>query len=338
MKFIYILIILFFSSSAFSQAFERDTLLDNYYGREVEFGDFDKDGDLDLLMFYTYAYSYGEPFTSIFENTESGFKLLDYSLPIVEEFGSSWNGAAIWGDVNNDGFLDVLLIITTAIDFEAKVLINNGDKTFSEMSIIMSDLNTGTCSPSWADFDNDGDIDLTIFRRAGPNNFTIKLYENDLNNQEFTPIDFDFGNCILKSRKPWGDFNNDGYLDLLVNEPNDDYGSNIAIFKNNGDKTFTKIIFPNLIGLSQDVGNQSGEMKWGDYDNDGDLDIIINGQHTSSNGSGISKLYQNSGDENFVEIHLEGLIPSYSDVHIEWGDFDNDGNLDLFKYGRYGGR
>jgi len=163
--------------------------------------------------------------------------------------------------------------------------------------------------------------------------YTIKIYENKLENQEFTAIDFDFGKCIVKSRKPWGDFNNDGYMDLLVNEPTKNYQCNIAVFKNNGDKTFTKVVFPDLIGLNQDVLNQTGDMMWGDYNNDGYLDILISGEHTSSSGSGITRLYKNNGNETFSEVSIDGVFPTDGDVSIEWGDFDNDGDLDILQSG-----
>jgi hypothetical protein len=328
------LIIIVNSVGIIAQYFQKEILLDNYYGREAEFGDFDRDGDLDILMFYTYDDPYGEGYTRILENTENGFIELEVGFPRVEYFGGSRNGAINWVDYNNDGYLDVFLVIgQSSFSVETKMFKNNRDKSFTEILLNINDLVLGSCGPSWADFDNDGDLDLTIFGDTDFNDFTIRIYKNDIDNHLFNAIDFDFGDCILKSRKPWGDFNKDGYIDLLVNTPIDNYECNIAIFKNNGDNTFTKIILPDLMGLNQDVLNQTGDMSWGDYNNDGFLDILISGQNTNYSGSGTTSLYKNNGDETFSEVSIEGVFPTESDVSIEWGDFDSDGDLDILQTG-----
>ena len=332
-RIIYFLIILVSSIEVIAQDFEKQILLDDYYGREAKFGDFDRDGDLDILMFYTFEDPYGEGYTRILENTETGFVELEVGFPRVEYFGGSRNGAINWVDYNNDGYLDVFLVVGQPFSVENKLYINNRDKSFTEKPIDVDELVLGSCEPSWCDFDYDGDPDLMIFGDKDFNDYTIRIYENKLDNQEFSAIDFDFGECIVKSRKPWGDFNNDGYIDLLVNEPIDNYQCNIAIFKNNGDKTFTKAIFPDLIGLNQDVLNQTGDMSWGDYNNDGYLDILISGQHTNSTGNGITAVYKNNGNETFSEVSLNGVFPTKGDVSIEWGDFDNDGDLDILQTG-----
>lgn len=327
------LIIIVHSVGIIAQNFQKEILLDKYYGREAEFGDFDRDGDLDILMFYTFEDPYGEGYTRILENTDVGFVELEVGFPRVEYFGGSRNGSINWVDYNNDGYLDVFLIVGQSFSVENKLFINNGDKSFTEKQIDVDELVPGSCGPSWCDFDNDGDLDLMIFGNKGFNNYTIRIYENKLDSQELTAIDFDFGECIIKSRKPWGDFNNDGYMDLLANEPIDNYQCNIAILKNNGDKTFTKIVYSDLLGLNQDVLNQAGDMIWGDYNNDGYLDILISGQHTNSNGSGITYLYKNNKDETFTQVNIDNVYGMAHDVSIDWGDYDNDGYLDILQTG-----
>ena len=70
-------------------------------------------------------------------------------------------------------------------------------------------------------------------------------------------------------------------------------------------------------------------MAWGDYDNDGDLDILLTGGYASSSGD-ISRIYCNDGSDTFTHtVSLTGV--RYSSV--AWGDYDNDGNLDILLTG-----
>lgn len=331
-KNIFILVSLCISINLNSQNFSKQILLDNYYGREAEFGDFDRDGDLDILMFYTFNNASGEGFTRIFENVNSEFNELELGFPIVEYFGSSRNGAINWVDFNNDGYLDVFLVVGKPFSIETKLYINNKNKTFTEKELNINDLVLGSCGPIWVDFDNDGDLDLTMFG-VESSKYAIKIYENNIDTQELNAIPYTFDNVIIKSRMPWADFNNDGYLDLLVNELIDNSQTNLAIYKNNGDKTFTKIIYANHLGLNNDILNQTGDMRWGDYNSDGYLDILISGQHTDYTGSGITYLYKNNGNETFTKIDIDNVYGMTYDVSIEWGDYDNDGDLDILQTG-----
>jgi hypothetical protein len=155
---------------------------------------------------------------------------------------------------------------------------------------------------SWGDFDNDDDLDvlLTGSQVLGQTKYT-KIYRNN-GNGTFTELT---GHGIVGSEGNtsfWGDYNNDGYLDILI--AGDGNGSKIAkIYKNNGNSTFTEQTSIVLHGL----GNLGGAA-WVDFNNDGWLDLSITGVDNS--GIRQFKLYKNNGNNNFVEMtsmNISGL-------------------------------
>ena len=71
-----------------------------------------------------------------------------------------------------------------------------------------------------------------------------------------------------------------------------------------------------------------GSVAWGDFDNDGDLDILLTGESASGD---ISKIYRNNGNSTFTDINAG--LPSIYYGSVAWGDFDNDGYLDILLTG-----
>ncbi|MEZ4655101.1 MAG: VCBS repeat-containing protein [Candidatus Eisenbacteria bacterium] len=117
----------------------------------------------------------------------------------------------------------------------------------------------------------------------------------------------------------WGDYDNDGDPDLLISEFS--VGGPTRVYRNDAG-TFTDI----NAGL-QDLGFPG--VAWGDYDNDGDLDILLAGQIGSA---GTMKIYRNDGGV-FADIGA-AFLDSPIGVGCEWGDYDNDGDLDIVVTGR----
>jgi hypothetical protein len=121
----------------------------------------------------------------------------------------------------------------------------------------------------------------------------------------------------------WGDYDNDGFLDLLITGY--DGADRISrVYRNNGDGSFT---YQSQIAL---IGVWEGKGRWGDYNNNGLLDIIISGRITGAQY--ITELYRNEGDGTFTEQPNTG-IPGVRSANINWIDYDNDGWLDLFLSG-----
>jgi len=165
---------------------------------------------------------------------------------------------------------------------------------------------------AWGDYDNDGDPDLFVPNINNENNF---LYENN-GDGTFTrittgPLVSDQGMSISAS---WGDYDNDGFLDLVVTNA----GQDNFLYNNNGDGTFTKITDGPIIT------NGSGGCAWGDYNSDGWLDLIIV-------SSGPNSLFENNGDGTFTLITTgEVATDGGNSVNANWVDYNNDNNLDLF--------
>ena len=119
----------------------------------------------------------------------------------------------------------------------------------------------------------------------------------------------------------WGDYDNDGLLDILLTGWDSSSNAVAKVYHNDGSDTFHDI----GAGLTG-VGDSS--VAWGDYDGDGRLDILLTGW----NGSGIAKVYHNDGDGTFPEVSV-GLVQGVGAGSVGWGDYDNDGRLDVLLTG-----
>lgn len=175
-------------------------------------------------------------------------------------------------------------------------------------------------SVNWVDIDNDHDLDLFISNgpQAGENNF---LYKNN-GTGGFTPVS---GDPIVMDGKPsdgatWGDYDNDGDEDCFVVNW---YGLNNLLYRNKGDGTFDQILTGNLVN----DGGYSETASWGDMDLDGWLDLYV----SNSEGDLRNYLYRNQKDGTFQRI-LSGAPVTDANVSrsVNWTDFDNDGDADLF--------
>ncbi|MFH1368912.1 MAG: FG-GAP-like repeat-containing protein [Elusimicrobiota bacterium] len=181
--------------------------------------------------------------------------------------------------------------------------------TFGDMLANISNVYSGAMA--WGDYNNDGILDLAMCGAAGSP--VAKVYTNN-GNDTFT----DSGNSITgvyNSSIKWGDYDNDGWLDL-------------AICGWTGDTAFTKI-YHNNNGVLTDIGAglsgaNNSTLAWADYDNDGFLDLTVAG----NNGADyFTKIYQNNSNGTFTQI--EAGIIGMNNGGIAWGDYDNDGYLDL---------
>ena len=127
---------------------------------------------------------------------------------------------------------------------------------------------------------------------------------------------------VTQASVDWGDYDNDGDLDIALNGNNIFNAGTTKIYRNEGSDTFLDIGAPLVI-------SQAGELAWGDYDNDGDLDLLVTGLSDSS--LSISKIYRNDGNDSFINTEA-GLVGVWHSS-VDWGDYDNDGDLDILLAG-----
>jgi predicted nucleotidyltransferase len=199
------------------------------------------------------------------------------------------------------------------------LIINSLQAQFREVPIEVVAVNNS--SVSWGDFDNDGDLDMYVMGWDGKKRVT-RIYENQAGVFKDIEADLAGANSIACNNLAWGDYNNDGLLDILLTGQNG-MERMMKMYRNDGKADFTEVD----CGLE---GVFAASVAWGDYDNDGDLDILSTGKSDKTDG-GIAHIYRNDKGT-FVEIkaNLEGV----EDGSAAWGDYDNDGDWDILLTGR----
>ncbi len=237
--------------------------------------------------------------------------------PVVSDAGDS--RSANFVDYDNDGDLD--LFITNGPQFGQLNFLyqNNGDGTFSKVTgdPIVS-VGSSSDGATFGDFDNDGDEDC--FVATWWNNTNLFFANNG--DGSFTQVTTGplVTDGTYSEAGSWADYDADGYLDLYV--CNSFVSLANLLFHNNGDGTFTKI----LSGPQSTDLFRSRVGAWGDYDNDGDLDLFVANEFNHPNN-----LYRNDGGGTFTKITTGNIVADLNESFgASWGDIDNDLDLDLF--------
>ena len=243
----------------------------------------------------------------------------DLLLPTDHTGGFLGTGVS-FADFNNDNIDDL-----TFGHHAGQIRFYQGDGVwFEEIQLnITNDLNE-TKSILWADIDNDGDQDFLITNRNASN----KLWLN-VGGMQFTDVTSSCGistSSISKSYgASFGDYDNDGYIDLYIcNFHSSIIAMENELYHNNGDGTFTEVT--TIAG----VGNgflQSFQSTWIDIDKDGFLDLhVINDRPNQQNS-----FYHNNGDGTFSDMASDwGVNISIWAMSSTFGDYDRDGDLDLY--------
>ncbi|MCK4698807.1 MAG: VCBS repeat-containing protein, partial [Bacteroidales bacterium] len=170
-------------------------------------------------------------------------------------------------------------------------------------------------------YDNDGDLDIALTGKESTSNPMSKIYRND-GGGFFTEQSSILIEPVEYSDLDWGDYDADGYLDLIIIGATgvDPKNPITKVYRNNGDNSFSEQTQFTLDGV------YNGNVHWIDIDTDGDLDIHITGSYTNERWPGISKIYKyDSGTYTEWSNNLPGLW----EAEVDWGDYDHDGDLDV---------
>ncbi len=222
----------------------------------VEWGDYDNDKDLDILV--TGLQNNNRLSTYIYRNDNGIFTQVDPGIPGV------YYGNATWGDYDNDNDLDIL--ITGNIGGEPNTAVyKNTDNTYKKITQIFIPLMNS--AGEWGDFDNDNFIDFIVSGETFdgyPVCIIYKNYSGSVFKEIAVPI-----RALIGCSIDLGDFDNDNDLDIIMTGESLER-SYTNVYENKADFNFENII----AGLP---GVANGNALWGDYDKDGDLDILLSG-------------------------------------------------------------
>jgi len=309
---------------------------------DMAWGDADGDGDLDLVVG-------SDDVTVIYRNDAGLLNLTDTVLPGYWEANSQAEfdlKSITWVDFDNDADLD--LFIPSAFDmisfsFRTALMRNDGINGTGGFNFIEVDSvfpPTKHASSMWADFDNDTDLDLLLVNMV-PNSTEgfIKRYRNEGNGSFFSENILD-SLTVEHGEAQWGDYDNDGDLDILVagnlTDGNGNYTLALRIYNNEND-AYTPIEVISCVPCEGWFDLTAAT--WADYDSDGDIDILLAGNYNSgSNIEGRARIYTNNGNGVFTDSGNELPAPRASGDRggtFSWLDLDSDGDLDYFIAGQY---
>ncbi|MBN2893222.1 MAG: T9SS type A sorting domain-containing protein [Bacteroidales bacterium] len=181
---------------------------------------------------------------------------------------------------------------------------------------------------SWGDYNNDGYLDFVIMGLNEDFERIVKVYKNNGNGNFEVQDQFVFTG-VQAGSIDWGDFNNDGFLDLIFNGQyfvESATTLETTIYTNNGGNSFSELLNQNFKETTW------GEADWGDINNDGYLDFVLTGW-VQSKGEVSTTLYLNNTNETFSQMVDSLTHVGYGST--SWGDYDNDLDLDLLLTGLY---
>lgn len=348
----------------FTDVTEKASLVRSGWGQGACVGDYDNDGNDDLLVTY-----FGQQV--LYRNTGKGqFTDVTEKTGLLHQLPPRWTTGCSFLDYDKDGKLD--LFVSNYVNFDIKktpakgtnqfcqwkgmpvmcgprglpggtnlLYHNNGNGTFTDVSE-----KSGVTKPSGyyaftslvSDYDNDGWPDIYVACDSTPN----ILYHNE-GNGTFTDIGLISGGAFNEDGQEQAgmgvstaDYDNDGFFDIVKTNFTDDTST---LYRNAGDGTFNDVTYPGRLGVNTRF------LGWGtgffDVDHDGWKDIFMVNGHvypevdTQTPDSPYKQerlIYWNLRNGTFLDISAQagqGITERHSSRGAAVGDLDNDGSLDI---------
>lgn len=314
-------------------------------GYSLNLIDYDNDGQSDLYV--TYNGWNGPMPNRLFRNEGGRFVDVSKQAGVADE-GDGF--VSLWGDLNNDGWLDLVIANGVLKDGSIpQIYRNNGDGTFSNVTKaagIDEPPQYGVIGIALGDYDKDGDLDIFI---NGLENAPNRLYRNE-GNWKFTEVSRKAG----VTQPPHNgfvcfffDYNNDGWPDLLTTSlaPWESVVEAMAegyrpahakaihpdasrLFRNNGNGTFTDVTFES--GLFYPMGTMGAGVA--DLDNDGFIDVYFGTGDPQLTRLEPNRFFRNMGDGTFRDWSEAAAFarPGNKGHGVSFVDIDNDGDLDMY--------
>jgi hypothetical protein len=292
--------------------------------------DFDNDGRLDLAVTTFNPIEHMAYYRNLGNGT---FEERTESAGLIQQLGGK---NLVQTDYNNDGRMDIFISRGAWLNHPIRqsLLRNNGDGTFTDVTQQVGLLDpVNSTNSSWADYDNDGWLDVYIINETSSN----RLYHNR-GDGTFEEVSARAGvagdpNAFCKGAN-WIDYDNDDYPDLFV----DNFRADARLYHNNRNGTFTDMA--KSMGID---GPRIGFSCWAwDYDNDGWLDIfatcyersmegVVKGLLGQPHNLSSNRLFHNRNGQGFEDKTKEaGLDMVFQTMGCNFGDYDNDGWLDFY--------
>lgn len=279
---------------------------------DIVWADVDGDGDHDLVMTGTEDTAAPvSPTTQVLIRDGSVFSASAIDLPGV------YAGSADAADVDADGDQDLLFSGLSATGDPVSILhLNTGGGSYTTVNDPIPGYANG--SIEFGDYDVDGDQDILAMGRKIDGTLSVDVYANDgagaFSLDHTVSTDLSFGSAR------WGDYNADGLPDILISggriSPNILDGALQVHLQGNGFSTVQ----------SELPGAAAGSAEWADFDNDGDLDVIVAGGKFLIGDTSIGRLYEQGA--NGLLRHVSNFSSPFP-ASVQVGDMDGDADIDL---------